>query len=296
MLAIVCNVVLVYLKNRRICTVPISRRCSCWTMNMKCGSGKAGGRICRTRITQTLDRVNCVWPSSVVAQWKQWWNTAASKEIMKIESHRQLISFWQDSNLWLSPHSFHIGRSMNVSPSSIFRSVAADVYLFWIIKKPLKLFMSRDSPRVQPNVYKVRRRLTNAITFFSFLLTRWTDTQDGRSPDESQPIQDVLDRLKRTTYTMSELHVRPLPEGVDPTRLESYLTVDDFQVRQSITFVHKKKKGNSFLIVSCSGHPLLTSLKIGFSHIFFFYFYIKGNNGHDQTGILRFTRLETDTT
>ena len=95
---------------------------------------------------------------------------------------------------------------------------------------------------------------------------------------------------------MSELQVRPLPEGVDPTRLESYLTVDDFQVRQSITFVHKKKKGNSFLIVSCSGHPLLTSLKIGFSHIFFFYFYIKGNNGHDQTGILRFTRLETDTT
>lgn len=47
---------------------------------------------------------------------------------------------------------------------------------------------------------------------------------------------------------MSELQVRPLPEGVDPTRLESYLTVDDFQVRQSITFVHKKKtKGKFFL-------------------------------------------------
>ena len=44
----------------------------------------------------------------------------------------------------------------------------------------------------------------------------------------------MLDRLNRATYTLSELQVRPLPEqmileGVDPTRLESYLTADDFQ-------------------------------------------------------------------
>ena len=43
-------------------------------------------------------------------------------------------------------------------------------------------------------------------------------------------IREVLDRLKRTTYTLAELQVRPLPDGVDPTRLESYLDDDDFQV------------------------------------------------------------------
>lgn len=48
-----------------------------------------------------------------------------------------------------------------------------------------------------------------------------------------QSIQDVLDRLKRTTYSLNELQERPPPEGVDPTRLESYLNDDDFQVRQS---------------------------------------------------------------
>lgn len=54
--------------------------------------------------------------------------------------------------------------------------------------------------------------------------------QEGRSVGEMQSIQEVLDRLNRTTYSLAELQVRPLPEGVDPTRLESYLTPEDFQV------------------------------------------------------------------
>ena len=48
-----------------------------------------------------------------------------------------------------------------------------------------------------------------------------------------QSIEQVLDRLKRATYTLSELQVRPPPEGVDPTRLESYLNAHDFQVNYS---------------------------------------------------------------
>ena len=47
-------------------------------------------------------------------------------------------------------------------------------------------------------------------------------------------IGEVLERLKRTTYTLGELQVRPLPEGVDPTRLESYLSDDDFHVSRAI--------------------------------------------------------------
>lgn len=74
------------------------------------------------------------------------------------------------------------------------------------------------------------------MNFCFFVLgTTHCRIQDGKSSGESQSIQDVLDRLKRTAYPLSELQVRPPPEGVDPTKLESYLTDDDFQVRPSIT-------------------------------------------------------------
>lgn len=62
------------------------------------------------------------------------------------------------------------------------------------------------------------------------LINPFAGEQEGRSADETLSIREVLERLKRTTYALAELQVRPLPEGVDPTRLESYLSDDDFQV------------------------------------------------------------------
>ena len=66
--------------------------------------------------------------------------------------------------------------------------------------------------------------------------------QEGRNPGEKLLVQEVLDRLSRTTYTRSELQETPLPEGVDPTRLESYLNDEDFQVTDSIN----REKFHSF--------------------------------------------------
>uniref|UniRef100_A0A4W4DYZ6 HP domain-containing protein n=1 Tax=Electrophorus electricus TaxID=8005 RepID=A0A4W4DYZ6_ELEEL len=42
-------------------------------------------------------------------------------------------------------------------------------------------------------------------------------------------VEDVLTRLCKTTYPLSELMDRPLPEGVDPLRLETYLSDEDFE-------------------------------------------------------------------
>ncbi|XP_041736949.2 supervillin isoform X2 [Coregonus clupeaformis] len=42
-------------------------------------------------------------------------------------------------------------------------------------------------------------------------------------------VEDVLARLCKTTYPLADLLVRPLPEGVDPLRLELYLDNDDFE-------------------------------------------------------------------
>lgn len=44
-------------------------------------------------------------------------------------------------------------------------------------------------------------------------------------------VQDALAQLMKTQYPLEELLRRPLPEGVDPQRLEVYLSDQDFQVR-----------------------------------------------------------------
>lgn len=44
-------------------------------------------------------------------------------------------------------------------------------------------------------------------------------------------MEDVLARLCKTTYPLSDLLARPLPEGVDPLHLEIYLSDEDFEVR-----------------------------------------------------------------
>ncbi|KAI9563176.1 hypothetical protein GHT06_010634 [Daphnia sinensis] len=92
-----------------------------------------------------------------------------------------------------------------------------------------------NEDRIPPPAYLVSAGLEPLA--FTALFPYWTadervaqlSIQDGKSSGESQSIRDVLDRLKRTTYPLSELQVRPPPEGVDPTKLESYLTDDDFQ-------------------------------------------------------------------
>uniref|UniRef100_A0A3Q1J9R6 HP domain-containing protein n=1 Tax=Anabas testudineus TaxID=64144 RepID=A0A3Q1J9R6_ANATE len=42
-------------------------------------------------------------------------------------------------------------------------------------------------------------------------------------------VEDVLARLCKTTYPLSDLLARPLPEGVDPLHLEIYLSDEDFE-------------------------------------------------------------------
>ncbi|CAB1312143.1 unnamed protein product, partial [Coregonus sp. 'balchen'] len=42
-------------------------------------------------------------------------------------------------------------------------------------------------------------------------------------------VQDALNRLSKNQYSVEELTAKPLPEGVDPLRLEIYLSDQDFQ-------------------------------------------------------------------
>lgn len=54
-------------------------------------------------------------------------------------------------------------------------------------------------------------------------------------------VEDVLARLCQTAYPLADLVARPLPEGVDPLRLEVYLSDEDFEVRTDCVCDHKEK-------------------------------------------------------
>ena len=43
-------------------------------------------------------------------------------------------------------------------------------------------------------------------------------------------IDALLNKLSKTRYTLEELQERPLPEGVDPLRMEAYLHDREFEV------------------------------------------------------------------
>ena len=49
---------------------------------------------------------------------------------------------------------------------------------------------------------------------------------------ESDDLEEVYRDLSRSEYSLEELQVRPLPPGVDPAKIESYLSDEVFQVNQ----------------------------------------------------------------
>ncbi|XP_023313195.1 supervillin-like isoform X3 [Anoplophora glabripennis] len=78
---------------------------------------------------------------------------------------------------------------------------------------------------------------------FTNLFPMWEDKEDvaelnkkeGKKPGDMLPLEKELALLSRTTYPLSELLQRPLPEGVDPTHIEKYLSPEDFEELLSMT-------------------------------------------------------------
>lgn len=46
-------------------------------------------------------------------------------------------------------------------------------------------------------------------------------------------VKEALSKLSKQQYSIEELTHKPLPEGVDPMRLEDYLSDEDFKVRHT---------------------------------------------------------------
>jgi len=53
--------------------------------------------------------------------------------------------------------------------------------------------------------------------------------QDGKKDREMTPVETILEKVTQARYTFAELQESPLPEGVDPLKLESYLEDEEFE-------------------------------------------------------------------
>jgi len=64
--------------------------------------------------------------------------------------------------------------------------------------------------------------------FHSWSKARYPAAKKKESPSKA-PVDEVLQRFTTVTYSLAELQKDPLPDGIDPTRLEQYLTNEEFE-------------------------------------------------------------------
>ncbi|KAK6166060.1 hypothetical protein SNE40_022841 [Patella caerulea] len=93
----------------------------------------------------------------------------------------------------------------------------------------------RESRKRMPKMYIVYggvepQQFTNIFPYWVVdEQAKELNIKDGKREGYLESAEEILAKLKRTQYTFAELQERPLPEGVDASKLESYLDDEEFQ-------------------------------------------------------------------
>ncbi|XP_077480245.1 supervillin a [Stigmatopora argus] len=96
-------------------------------------------------------------------------------------------------------------------------------------------YCQEKNPKKAPKAYLIHAGL-EPLTFTN-MFPSWEHREDIAEITEREAevcnqiilVEDVFARLCQNTYPLEDLLSRPLPEGVDPLRLEVYLSDEDFQ-------------------------------------------------------------------
>ncbi|MBN3296526.1 SVIL protein, partial [Amia calva] len=88
-------------------------------------------------------------------------------------------------------------------------------------------YCQEKNPRRPPRAYLIHAG-AEPLTFTN-IFPKW-EAQAEALRNKVILVQDALARLSKTQYSIEELQAKPMPEGVDPLRLEIYLSDEDFQV------------------------------------------------------------------
>ncbi|MGH0157405.1 UNVERIFIED_CONTAM: hypothetical protein FKN15_042494 [Acipenser sinensis] len=94
-------------------------------------------------------------------------------------------------------------------------------------------YCKEKNPRRPPRAYLIHAG-AEPLTFTN-IFPKWEADPNILSQAEAVRnkvilVQDALARLCKTQYSFEELQAKPLPEGVDPLKLEIYLSNEDFQM------------------------------------------------------------------
>uniref|UniRef100_A0A4W5LEE2 Supervillin a n=1 Tax=Hucho hucho TaxID=62062 RepID=A0A4W5LEE2_9TELE len=146
--------------------------------------------------------------------------TASQPALFLVDNHHEVYlwqGWWpQDSE---SPGSAHIRWDTD-------RKCAMETVLQYCTEK---------NEKKPPKAYLIHAGL-EPLTFTN-MFPCWEHREDIAEITEREAevcnqiilVEDVLARLCKNTYPLADLLARPLPEGVDPLRLEIYLDNDDFE-------------------------------------------------------------------
>ncbi|XP_067207104.1 supervillin-like isoform X2 [Linepithema humile] len=141
-----------------------------------------------------LDDKNVIWI------WQGWWPDSETEDQSGTKTVR-----WQAERRAAMTIAIRYWRKTRSTQTTNF-----PIYLVWAGLEPLQ---------------------------FINLFPEWTyrddvaelNMEDGRNPGEVLTAENELARLTQSTYPPAQLLQRPLPDGVDPTRLELYLSQQHFQ-------------------------------------------------------------------
>ncbi|XP_071484641.1 uncharacterized protein [Diadema antillarum] len=152
--------------------------------------------------------------------------------LFALDNHYE-IYLWQ--GWWPADHE---------SPSGTTKTGSAKIR--WDIDRKLAMetimaYCKEKRPKNPPKAYLVYAGL-EPLTFTN-LFPAWEvqeevtkiNKESGKKSGKAILVKDILAKLSQAQFTMEELSKRPLPEGVDPMKLETYLSKEEFKMVLKMT-------------------------------------------------------------
>ncbi|XP_066250261.1 supervillin-like [Euwallacea similis] len=136
--------------------------------------------------------------------WQGWWPEKDEESELSVDQTGSGAIRWQAQRRAAMQTAVNYWRKAHEEDSEVV------AYLVWAGLEPLEFRNLFPRWEVRPDV-------------------RELNLQDGKRDNSKLLLQRELALLSRTTYPLAEILQRPLPEGVDPTQLEIYLSDSDFQ-------------------------------------------------------------------
>ncbi|KAL1518089.1 hypothetical protein ABEB36_001766 [Hypothenemus hampei] len=139
--------------------------------------------------------------------WHGWWPENDKDNELNVDQTGSGAVRWQAERKAAMQTAINYWKKIHQEDDDVTKVVA---YLIWAGLEPLEFQNLFPSWEVRDDAKQL-------------------NLQDGRNENLKVELQKELQVLSRTTYSLEEIMQRPLPDGVDPTQLEIYLSSTDFQ-------------------------------------------------------------------